>query len=78
MKKILTNYRYYVLFVLITLSIMGILAVPIDDQQLSNWLFYNISSKVIGFGIGWIVYKLTKRWEKQGKIKELTAFTKDF
>lgn len=71
MKKTLTNYRYYVLFVLVTIAILGIFSVPVDDLPLAQWYYTLISSKVIGFGAGYIIAKLIKRWEKLGTIPEL-------
>ena len=71
MKKILTNYRYYVLFVLVTVAMFGIFSVPVDDLPFVQWLYTLVSSKVIGFGAVYIIAKLTKRWEKLGTIPEL-------
>lgn len=71
MKKILTNYRYYVLFVLAAIAVLGIFSVPVDDLPFMQWLYTLVSSKVIGFGAGYIIAKLTKRWEKLGTIPEL-------
>lgn len=72
MKKILTNYRYYVLFVLVTVAMFGIFSVPVDDLPFALWLYTLVSSKVIGFSAVYIIAKLTKRWEKLGTIPELT------
>lgn len=71
MKKILTNYRYYVLFVLAAIAVLGIFSVPVDDLPFMQWLYTLVSSKVIGFGAGYIIAKLIKRWEKLGTIPEL-------
>lgn len=71
MKTILTNYRYYVLFALAVIAILGIFAVPIDGQPLIQQFYVLISSKAIGFGAIHIIAKLTKRWEKKGTIPEL-------
>ena len=58
MKKILTNYRYYVLFVLVTVAMFGIFSVPVDDLPFVQWLYTLVSSKVIGFGAVYIIAKL--------------------
>lgn len=71
MKKILTNYRYYVLFVLVTVAMFGIFSVPVDDLPFVQWLYTLVSSMVISFGAVYIIAKLTKRWEKLGTIPEL-------
>ena len=71
MKKIFTNYRYYVLFVLATVAIFGIFSVPVENLPFAQWCYTLISSKVIGFGAGYIIAKLIKRWEAKGTIPEL-------
>ena len=78
MKAILTNYRYYVLFVLVAIAILGIFSVPIDDQPTINWIYCLVSSKVIGFGAVWIISKLTQRWERMGTIPELIDSINNF
>lgn len=49
MKKILSNYRYYVLVVLVTVFILGVMAVPNESLPTANYIYTLISSKVIGF-----------------------------
>lgn len=78
MKKILANYRYYVLFVLMSIAMLGIFSVPIEDQPQANWIYCILSSKIIGIGAGWIAAKLTKRWEAKGRIPELTDSINNF
>ena len=78
MIKILTNYRYYVLFVLMSIAILGIFSVPIEDQPLANWIYCLLSSKIIGVGAGWIAAKLYKRWEAKGSIPELSNSINNF
>ncbi len=71
MKKILTNYRYYVLVVLATVAMLGIFSVPNDNLPVANWYYTLISSKVIGFVAAYITARLIKRWENLGTIPEL-------
>lgn len=71
MKRIFTNYRYYVLLVLVAIAMFGIFGVPVDDLPFMQWLYTLVSSKIIGFGAGYIIVKLTKRWERLGTIPEL-------
>lgn len=71
MKKILTNYRYYVLFVLVTVAMFGIFSVPVDDLPFVQWLYTLVSSKVIGFLAAYISVKLITRWKRLGTIPEL-------
>lgn len=49
MKKILRNYRYYVLLLLGCLALIGIMAVPAEELPTRYWVYTLISSKVIGF-----------------------------
>lgn len=67
----MSNYRYYVLMVLIIVALFGIFAVPVDNLPLAQWYYTLISSKAIGFGAIYITAKLTKRWEAKGTIPEL-------
>lgn len=79
MKKIFSNYRYYILFVLGTIGMLGIIAVPADDLAFAQWLYTLLSSKIIGFGAMYLFAKLVKRWEKKGTIPELIkAINEDF
>lgn len=71
MKRTLTNYRYYVLTVILTVTIIGIFAVPNDDLPMGSWLFVLVISKAIGFAAGYAAVKLLKRWERLGTIPEL-------
>lgn len=71
MKKILANYRYYVLTVLAVIAMLGIFSVPVDGLPFEQWLYTLVSSKVIGFGAGYITARLIKRWERLGTIPEL-------
>ena len=71
MKAILTNYRYYVLAVLLIIAVLGVFAVPADELPVANWFYTLISSKVIGFTAGYIIARLVRRWERLGTIPEL-------
>lgn len=74
-KKILTNFRYYVLLGVCLVAMIGTFAVPVDDLPLLTWTWVLFSTKVVGFGGFYLFHRLTKRWEAQGTIKELTDFT---
>lgn len=71
MKKILSNYRYYVLVVLATVIICGVMAVPNEALPKANYIYTLISSKVIGFLAAYITAKLIARWKRLGTIPEL-------
>lgn len=71
MKKILSNYRYYVLVVLATVIIWGVMAVPNEALPKANYIYTLISSKVIGLLAAYITAKLIARWKRLGTIPEL-------
>lgn len=71
MKKIFSNYRYYVLTVLATVAAIGIFSVPAEDLPTVNWCYTLVSSKVIGFIALYIMARLIRRWERLGTIPEL-------
>lgn len=78
MKKIISNYRYWLLLIMGFVATFGTFSVPEDGLPLLSWLWVLISTKFIGLGAFYLFYVLVKRWEKRGAIPELTQFTKEF
>lgn len=78
MKKIVTNYRYYLIVVLGLVCMLGIFGVPADDLPFADFVYILVSSKVIGLGAGWILARLVKRWEAKGTIPEITKIYNKF
>lgn len=72
MKKALKNYRYYVLGVLVAAACLGIFSEPDDALESVKWYVVLIASKFVGIGFFYVAYRLVSRWNKQGKIPELT------
>lgn len=70
MKKILCNYRYYVLLVLGFIALIGIVSVPAEDLPLANWFYTLISSKAISFAAVYVFARLVNHWKKHGTIPE--------
>ena len=70
MKKILRNYRYYVLLLLGCLALIGIMAVPDEELPTRYWFYALISSKVIGITAMYAFAGLVSRWKKRGTIPE--------
>ncbi len=71
MLKIISNYRYWVLLVLTLIALFGLFAVPSDTLPGIYWVYCLISSKLLGFVIIYLAYRLYKRWERKGAIDEL-------
>lgn len=76
--KVLTNYRYYVLFVVFAVGMLGTFAVPDDNLPGCAWTWILFSTKAVGFAAFYLFGRLVNRWEKRGTIPELTKFTEDF
>lgn len=64
MKKIFSNYRYYVLFVLGLIATIGFFAVPDDELPALSWVYVLVA--------GFAAAQLFTHWKQQDKIKELT------
>lgn len=75
MIKALLNWRYYVLFLLGFVATVGIFGVPDDNSP--TWFTDMLLSKVIGFGAGYILYRLIIYWSKRNLIPELDEIAKD-
>lgn len=78
MKKIICNYRYWVLLMLGTIAMAGITAVPVDELPFLSWVYVLVSSKLIAVAAGYIFHRLYLRWEKRGTIAELTNFVSNY
>ena len=78
MKKIICNYRYWVLLILGTIVMLGIMAVPADELPFTSWFYTLLSSKLIAVAAGYIFHHLYLRWKKRGNIEELTNFVSNY
>lgn len=78
MKKVISNYRYYVLTLLCVVCCLGVLAVPNNELPLFSWFWVLATTKAVGFGAGYMYVKLYSRWEAKGVIPELTNFVNEF
>ena len=78
MKKIICNYRYWVLLIMGTIAMLGIVAVPVDELPFLSYVYVLVSSKLIAVAAGYIFYYLYLRWEKRGTIEELTNFVSNY
>ena len=76
MKNVLTNYRYYVLLMLGTIAIVGLIASPSDSLSFGKWLCVFVATKVVALLAGFILYAFMKYWASYGTIPELAKFLK--
>lgn len=75
MKRILTNYRYYVLLILGLVAIIGIFSIPSDNCL--NWFEVLVISKLIGIAATFAAIFLTDRWLRTNKFPELNKYLED-
>lgn len=74
MKKLITNYRYWVLALLCVTCIVSLMAVPGDDLSLTAFLAVLVGSKLLCLACIVVHYHLFMRWADRGEIPELTRF----
>lgn len=78
MKAIFTNYRYYVLAILV-MAVIVLIFYDVDDTLPRYlWLYCLVTTKLLGIVLAWIVIKLTKRWERMGTVPELSNAKKNY
>lgn len=75
-KKILTNYRYYVLLLVAGISFINLFAEP-TEESISGFLLGMLTTKSTAVVFGLITYALIRYWDKAGKIGELMELCKD-
>lgn len=71
MRRILTNYRYWVLFLVLITAVLGIFSEPVDTLPGLRYCLTLLVSKAIGFGAAWLGWCLIRYWEAKGKLPEL-------
>lgn len=75
MKKIITNWRYWVLMLVASVAIIGILGIP--DGSKGSWLLLLIVSKVIGIFACILFVRLIEYWLTGRKIDEIADLIKE-
>ena len=78
MKKVITNYRYWLLLIVGFVATVGTFSVPQEELPLLTWIWVLVSTKAVGLGCFYLMHVLIEHWEKRGTIPELTQFTKEF
>ena len=71
MKKLLLNWRLYIIGILLCIAIFCLFSEPISTSK--YWTELLIGSKVLAVLIGYIAVKLTNYWERKGLI-DLSIF----
>lgn len=68
--RIFHNWRINALFALSALALLLIIGESDDLTALAV-------TKILGFGLGFIAYRLAALWDAQGKLQELDVFQTD-
>ena len=71
--KALTNWRYYVLFAIAVIAVVGMFAIPEEDVSFGEW------AKVMIISITAIVlfFVLVRYWDRKSLTKELSKLVKE-
>ena len=73
MFRIILNWRYWVLFAIGSFAVIGIFGSPKDYDGFAWWMVF-ILSKVIGFNLGYLYFRLFIYWDSRNEIAELSKF----
>lgn len=75
MKKVLLNWRYYVITALFSLGMLFIMAScgdPVEQMSFAKETFLRLFYFAIGFGLFWVLGQCVKHWEANNEIPEFT------
>lgn len=73
MKELFTPFRNWRVIVLAVLVMFAAVFILGDCDDMGYLLF----TKGVGFGLAYIIYRLGKYWDANGKINELTALAEE-
>lgn len=73
--KVLCNWRYYAIGALFTVGFLAIARAfgePAEPMSIAEWLEQYCCSLSVGGVCFYALFRLIKRWEREGKIPEFT------
>ena len=71
--KTLKNWRYYVIFALLTTGVLSFLFIGAEDNlPLREWIELRLYLALLGFGSFYTMNRLRIYWEKKGDIPKFT------
>ena len=73
MKKYLIPFRNWRVLVLTALAMLALLLLAGETDDMTVLLLI----KAIGFGCGWLCFRLGNRWDKLGLIDELNVYSEN-
>ena len=75
--KALTNWRYYVLFAIAVIAVVGIFAIPEEDVSFGEWAKVMLISKSVGISAIVLFFVLVRYWDRKNLTKELSKLIKE-
>ena len=75
--KALTNWRYYVLFAIAVVAVVGIFAIPNEDVSFCEWAKVMFISKSVGILAIVLFFVLVRYWDRKNLTKELSKLIKE-
>lgn len=72
LRKIILNWRYYVLLAISSISLIGIFGYP-ESYEGFAWILILVISKIIGFYFGYLYFRLFEYWDSRNEVAELSA-----
>ena len=67
--RVMLNYRYYVLLVLLTVAMLGTFSEPVEGH--ARWMAAYLLSKAVGLASLAACHRLTRKWMDSGELPEL-------
>ena len=75
--KALTNWRYYVLFAIAVVAVVGMFAIPEEDVSFGEWAKVMLISKSVGISAIVMFFALVRYWDRKSLTKELSKLVKE-
>ena len=75
--KVLTNWRYYVLFAIAVVAVVGMFAIPEEDVSFGEWAKVMLISKSVGILAIVLFFILVRYWDRKSLTKELSKLIKE-
>ena len=75
--KSLINWRYYVLFAIAVIAVVGMFAIPEEDVSFEEWAKVMLISKSVGISAIVLFFALVRYWDKKSLTKELSQLVKE-
>ena len=75
--KALINWRYYVLFAIAVVAVVGMFAIPEEDVSFGEWAKVMIISKSVGISAIVLFFVLFIYWDRKILTNELSKLLND-